>query len=194
MEAVNVLCMGFWPQTRQSFEVQTLYTEDGILRDEFAEDDHYIGPRSLRPRPSFRVARDCRAGHLLLVRAAVDSTAPVWLAEARSDPIMTFGDANYKMIRVQWYKPCTRRGRESRPYEQWDASNNFKWEVDELYEEQMTSTTSILTSWRRKASQAARTVIIPKKHILQALARIACSIQATENAPEVASSSDSDLF
>jgi hypothetical protein len=48
--------------------------------------------------------------------------------------------------------------------------------------------------WRRKASQAARTVIIPKKHILQALARIACSIQATENAPEVASSSDSDLF
>ena len=65
MEAVDVLCMGFWPQTRQSFDVQTLYDVDGVLRDEFAEDEHYIGPRNLRPRQSFWVGRDCHAEGIL---------------------------------------------------------------------------------------------------------------------------------
>lgn len=192
MEAVDVLCMGFWPQTRQSFEVQTLYNADGELRDEFAEDDHYIGPRSLKPKPSFRVARDCRAGYLLLVRAAVDSDAPIWLGEAHSDPILTFGDVNERMIKVQWYKPCKRRGKESCPYDNWDTAVNFKWEIDETYEEQMTSVISILTAWKPKRAEGSTSVTVPKRHILQALARIALSITTSPNAPEVASSSDSE--
>lgn len=191
MEAVDVLCMGFWPKTRQSFDVQTLYDGEGLLRDEFAEDDHYIGPKSLKPKPSFRVARDCRAGHLLLVRAAIDSNAPIWLARACSDPVFTFGDVHQRMIKVQWYKPVVRRGKESSPYENWDTTQNFKWEVDAGYEEQMTSTTSILTAWKPRSGDG-RTVSIPKRHILRALAAIAHSMQAGPNAPEVASSSDSE--
>ena len=192
MEAVDVLCMGFWPQTRQSFDVQTLYDVDGALRDEFAEDEHYIGPRSLRPRQSFRVGRDCHAGYFMLVRPATDSNAPIWLGEARSDPILTYGDINQKKIKVQWYKPCVRRRKERTPYENWDTLPNFKWEEDVEYEEQMTSTTSVLTSWKPRGGNRAVAITIPKRHILEALARIAYSIQATPNAPEEASSSDSE--
>jgi hypothetical protein len=190
-EAMDVLRMGFWPRTRQSFEVQTLYDAEGLLRNEFAEDEHYIGPRSLKPKPSFRVARDCRAGHMLLVRAATDSSAPIWLGRACSDPVLTFGDAQNRMIKVQWYKPSRRRGKESTPYENWDTTDNFKWEVDPEYEEQMTTTTSILTAWKPRGGDGT-SVTIPKRQILQALATIAHSIQACQDAPDVASSSDSE--
>ena len=82
----------------------------------------------------------------MLVRPASDSNAPIWLAEATSDPILTFGDVNYKMIKAKWYKPCIWQGREFTPYQGWDTTNNFKWKVDSMYEEQMTSTMSILTA------------------------------------------------
>ena len=192
MEAVDVLCMGFWPRTRQSFNVQTLYGMDGYLREEFGEDDHYIGPKSLRPKPSFRVGRDCCAGHFLLVRPAPDSDCPIWLGEAKSNPILTFGDANYKMIKVKWYKPCVRPGREAVPYENWDTANQFKWEEDLTYEEQMTSTSSIMTAWKPKTRPGARTIVVPNLHIIIALARLARSIEPAPNAPEVASGSDSE--
>ena len=192
MEAVDVLCMGFWPRTRQSFNVQTLYGMDGYLREEFGEDDHYIGPRSLRPKPSFRVGRDCQAGHFMLVRPAPDSACPIWLGEAKCDPILTFGDANYKMIKVKWYKPSLRLGKEDMPYQNWDTANQFKWEEDETYEEQMTSTTSIMTAWKPKRRLDATIVIVPKRHIILALARLARNLEAAPNAPEVASGSDSE--
>ena len=99
---------------------------------------------------------------------------------------------NQKTIKVQWYKPCARRGKESKPYEGCDTSSNFKWKIDTPYEEQMTNTNSVLIAWKAKRAEGSTTVIVPKRHILQALARIAHSIEKSPNAPEVASSSDSE--
>ena len=129
---------------------------------------------------------------MLLVCPAIDSNVPIWLARACSDPILTYGDVHQRMIKVQWYKPLARRGKELMPYENWDTAKNFKWEVDAQYEEQMTSTTSILTAWKPKSTEASINVTIPKRHILLALATIAHSMQVSPNAPAVASSSESE--
>ena len=77
------------------------------------------------------------------------------------------------------------------PYHNWDTTSNFKWEPDLTYDEQFTSTDSILTAWKPKTSPTGA-VKIPKRHIILALAKIAYSIRAAPNAPEVASGSDSE--
>jgi hypothetical protein len=43
MEAVDVLCLGFWLRTKKSFDVQMLDDAEGFMHNEFAQDDHYIG-------------------------------------------------------------------------------------------------------------------------------------------------------
>jgi hypothetical protein len=145
----------------------------------------------LRPRPSFRVGRDCHVRYFMLVCLASDSNTPIWLGEAHSDSILTYGDINEKKIKVQWYKPCVRRRKKRTPYENRDTLPNFKWE-DVEYEEQMTSTTFVLTPWKPRGGNRGVAITVPKRHIVEALARIAYSIQAIPNAPEKASSFDSE--
>ena len=54
----NVLREGFWPTTRVEANVADQIAEDGEDREEFGEDDPYVGPLSGQPQPSFRVGRD----------------------------------------------------------------------------------------------------------------------------------------
>lgn len=90
-----------------------------------------------------------------------------------SNPILTFGDANFKRIEVKWYIPCCRSRNESTPYLQWNTAEQFKGEVDQNFPLQWTSTYNILTSWKsRRASDAIR-VNIPKKQITIAVNFIA---------------------
>ena len=54
----NVLKDGFWPTTCVDANVADQIAEDGEDREEFGEDDPYVGPLNSRPQPSFRVGRD----------------------------------------------------------------------------------------------------------------------------------------
>jgi hypothetical protein len=56
----------------------------------------------------------------------------------------------------------------------------------------MTSTTSILIAWKPRRLYTTSVVVIPKRHIILALATLAHSIVAAPNAPPEASSSDSE--
>ena len=41
---------------------------NGEVREEFKEDDHYIGPTSNCSPPSFRVAVSCHEGEMVILR------------------------------------------------------------------------------------------------------------------------------
>ena len=58
---------GFWPTTRvQASRVDQL-DDDGDDREEFGENEAYVGPLSGRPNSSFRVARDLFEGYLIVI-------------------------------------------------------------------------------------------------------------------------------
>jgi hypothetical protein len=66
-----------------------------ISGEEFRGEEHYIGPRSQHPRPMYHVERDCHAGDFVLVRPAQDSSQPIWVGQALSNPVLMVGDSNY---------------------------------------------------------------------------------------------------
>jgi hypothetical protein len=96
MEACNTLFLGFWPQTKQLLEVRGMQPYDSISGAECSGEKHYIGPRSQRPALVYRVDRDCRIGHFVLVRPTADSCAPIW--QAISSPVLMPGNSNYERI------------------------------------------------------------------------------------------------
>jgi hypothetical protein len=51
----DTLFMGLWPQTRQSLEVRGMQAYGSISGEEFRGEEYYIGPRSQRPRPMYRI-------------------------------------------------------------------------------------------------------------------------------------------
>ena len=63
----NVLREGFWPTTHVEANVGDQIAEDGEDREEFGEDDPYVGPMRGRPQPSFRVGRDVREGFFVAI-------------------------------------------------------------------------------------------------------------------------------
>ena len=44
---------GFWPSTRIAHAVEDEYTEEGAVREEYGEDDHFVEHRCDCPPPSF---------------------------------------------------------------------------------------------------------------------------------------------
>ena len=44
---------GFWPSTRIAHAVENEFREEGDVREEYGEDDHFVGHRCDRPPPSF---------------------------------------------------------------------------------------------------------------------------------------------
>jgi hypothetical protein len=93
---------GFWPATRVQTSVNDTMTVDGIVREEFAEDEPFIGLVGEQPRPSFRVARDVYEGYMLLVRHGDEEihVKPVWVALALSDPMLSSSSERFQHIRV----------------------------------------------------------------------------------------------
>ena len=44
---------GFWPSTRIAHAVKDEFTEEGDVREEYGEDDHFVGHRCDHLLPSF---------------------------------------------------------------------------------------------------------------------------------------------
>jgi hypothetical protein len=57
-----------------------------VPKDEFIEDDHFVGQRQDRPAPSFRVLRNVYEGYFVAVWPVGGDSSPVWIARAKSDP------------------------------------------------------------------------------------------------------------
>ena len=59
----TTLIQGFWPQSRlMVVESYTMLFSYGDVREDFAMDEHYIGPARNRPAPSFCVGVACHDG------------------------------------------------------------------------------------------------------------------------------------
>jgi hypothetical protein len=56
-----------------ALEVTRLLDNYVKVCEEFDEDNHYIGPTSNHPLPSFRVEIDCHEGYMLILHLGDDS-------------------------------------------------------------------------------------------------------------------------
>jgi hypothetical protein len=61
------LLNGFWRATCVQTLVNDMLTIDGLVREEFAEEEPFNGPVSEQPRPLFQVAQDIYEGYVLLI-------------------------------------------------------------------------------------------------------------------------------
>ena len=77
MESPRIFIEGFWPCTLQTFEVQTIHDDDGHIREEFDEDDLYIGPRSGHLLSSFQVEHNCKVKYFLDAQLEDGSDTPI---------------------------------------------------------------------------------------------------------------------
>jgi hypothetical protein len=77
------------------------YMDDGIVREEYAEDAPFVGRRRDRPPPSFRVGPDVYAGYFLAVRSTDGDLRPFWVARAISNPNPDPGHHD----QIQYWRP-----------------------------------------------------------------------------------------
>ena len=158
-----VLADGFWPNARGRVSTNDIFTGNGTVREEFAEDEHYIGPARQRPMPSFRVARDCGEGYMLLLRPGDDGLhpKPVWLALALSDPRLSSTSEHYQHIQVQYFTPIKKDRSVQESYQGWDIGGRsaLKWKAESNQPPCWVHTDSILTAWKPRAG--AKHITIP---------------------------------
>jgi hypothetical protein len=67
---------GFWPLSRFGPTLEDEFLDDGIVREEYAEDAPFVGRRRDCPPPSFRVDQDVYAGYFLAVRSVDGNLCP----------------------------------------------------------------------------------------------------------------------
>jgi hypothetical protein len=70
IQSIPLLRDGFWPISQIASSVEDQFMEDGSVRKEYNEDDHFIGQRWDHPIPSFRVSHDLYDGYFVAVRPA----------------------------------------------------------------------------------------------------------------------------
>ena len=128
MDTPTSLQDGFWPATRIAHALQDEFTAAGDYREEYAEDDHFVGQRRDRPEPSFRVGCDVFAGYFVALRPCDSDERPVWIARATSDPFTNPDRPG--CIELQYYQPSSRDRDVLRLYTNWDNHAKFKWILD----------------------------------------------------------------
>ena len=149
METSVSLHDGFWPTTQIPHAIEEEFTEDGDVREEYGEDDHFVGQRRDRPPPSFRVGRDLFAGYFVALRPCDGDPKPVWIARAISDPNSNPEWPN--TVQIQFFRPISSDQDVKRYYKEWDTDDNLRWTVDKGVAMAWESTDSILTAWKSKA-------------------------------------------
>ena len=101
------LRQGFWPQTCVNVQPsKASLLENREVREEFDVDDHYIGPASNRPPPSFHIAVDCHERYMLILHPRDETYAKLmWVARALSKPNFATSSPHFRQIQVEYYQP-----------------------------------------------------------------------------------------
>ena len=154
----NVLREEFWPTTRVEANVGDQIAEDGEDREEFGEDDPYVGPMRGRPQPSFRVGRDVREGFFVAIRPADGETQPVWIVRALSDPDCNPEEPN--RILIQYFHPTSRRVDVQELYTGWDSDGGLRWKIEEKEPPVWEETNALMTAWSTRIKKDTRECVI----------------------------------
>jgi hypothetical protein len=121
------LVNGFWPSTCIQISDTVPLLHDGIVREEFADDEPFIGLVAEQPRPSFRVARDVYEGYVLLIRPGDKAhPKPVWVALALSNPVLTSISEHFQKIKIQYFMPTSKTRAVQESYVGWDTKQTMK--------------------------------------------------------------------
>ena len=151
MDVPLLLQHGFWPSTQLAHAVEDEYTEEGRAREEYGEDDHFVGHRRDRPPPSFRVGRDLYAGYFVALRPCDEDIRPFWLGRAMSDP-----NSNPEMpntVQIQFFRPISRDRDVLKYYKDWDTDKHLRWTIEKGVDMSWQSTDAILTAWKSRIRQ-----------------------------------------
>lgn len=148
MDVPTTLQDGFWPSSRIAHGMEDEFAEEGLLREEYGEDDHFVGHKRDRPPPSFRVGRDVYAGYFVALRPCDGDERPFWMARAMSDPNSNPDKPN--TIQIQFYRPVSRNRDVLKFYKDWDTDDNLRWAVEKGVATTWESTSSILTAWKAR--------------------------------------------
>jgi hypothetical protein len=155
-DSSHTLRQWFWPQTCVDVQAsEARLMGNGEVREEFDVNDHYVGPASQRPPPSFRIAVDCHEGYMLILRPGDETYVKlVWVAKALSEPNFTTSSPHFRQIQVEYYRPTTRNEDVIRHYTGWDTNNNFRWKVDSEHGPSWVDTDSIFIAWRPRKNHS----------------------------------------
>ena len=137
---------GFWP-TRVAPSFEDEFTKTGNVREEYDEDEHFVGQARDRLGESFRVNRDLYEGYFVAVKPSKDDAEhPFWIARA-----LLNSNSNLEYpgcVLIQYFQPVSCDRNVQKFYTSWDSGNSLRWKVDPTIEEVWESTNSIFTAWK----------------------------------------------
>ena len=117
--------------------------EDGGTREEFADDEAFVGQLRNRPFQSFRVGRDLFKGYFAAIRPADGDTRPIWIARALSNPNCNPEKSN--CVLIQYFRPTSTNQNVQEYYMGWGTSRGLRWMVDETQSPVWEQTNSLMT-------------------------------------------------
>ena len=135
---------GFWPSTRIAHAVEDEFIDEGVVRKEYGENNHFVGHRCDLPPPSFRIGRDLYAGYFVALRPCDGDDRPFWIAWAMSDPNSNPERPN--TVQIQFFRLVSRNRDVLKFYEDWDTNVNLRWTIEKGVAITWESTNSILTA------------------------------------------------
>jgi hypothetical protein len=149
---------GFWPVSLYAPAIEDQFVEDGSVREEYDEDDHFVGQRRDCPIPSFRVACDLYKGYFVAVRPTNGNSRPLWIARAVSDP--NYNPERPNCVLIQYFQPTSRSELVQETYIGWDFEAGLCWKIEESNGLQWEHTDSIMTVWKSRVWRDSRECII----------------------------------
>ena len=141
----NVLREGFWPTTHVETNVAHQIAEDGKERDEFGEDDLYVGPLNGQPQPSFRVGQDVQEDYFVAIRLADGETQPVWIVRALSNLDCNLEKPN--CILIQYFRLTSKSVDVQEFYTDWDSDRHLCWKIEENEPPVWKEINALMTAW-----------------------------------------------
>ena len=126
-----------------------MFFSNGDVCEEFAIDEHYVGPARNRPAPLFPVGVDCHEGYMVLIRARDEEPPkPIWLVNILSSPNFVRTNPKFHQIEVKYCRPNTKNQNVFCTYSGWNTKKSFKWTADSTYGPVWINTNTILCVWK----------------------------------------------
>jgi hypothetical protein len=126
------------------------------VREEFAENEPFIGLVDEQPWTSFRVVRDVYEGYMLLIRPGDEAhLKPVWVALALSHPVLISSSEYFQKIKVQYFMSTSKTRIVQESYVGWDTKQTMKWKAASNEPPCWIHTSCILTAWKKRSTSGS---------------------------------------